>query len=112
LGAHAQEVSATKQIVDEIRVTAPRSVKHKQLAFGAGHEVSLSYKVNYSDLDLRERAHVRELEKRIETAADEICVQLAELFPRGDPTKEECTRRAISLAMADARTVIDAVTAR
>ncbi|HEY7672455.1 MAG TPA: UrcA family protein [Gammaproteobacteria bacterium] len=110
-GANAQEVPAEQQIIDEIRVTAPRAVKHKQLPFGQGHEVTLSYAVSYTDLDLRERAGVRELEKRIETAADEICTQLEELFPRGDPSKGECTRRAITIAMADARTVIEALTA-
>jgi UrcA family protein len=110
-GVSAQEVPVTQEIVDEIKVTAPRNVKHRNLPFGQGHEVSLSYKVSHTDLDLSQRADVRELEKRIETVADEICTQLQELFPRGDPSKEECTRRAVTMAMADARTVIDALTA-
>jgi UrcA family protein len=109
-GASAQDVSVTQEIIDEIKVTAPRAVEHRNLPFGQGHEVSLSYKVSHRDLDLSQRADVRELEKRIETVADEICTQLQELFPRGDPSKEECTRRAITVAMADARTVIEALT--
>jgi UrcA family protein len=112
LGASAQEVPATQQILDEIKVTAPRSVEHRNLPFGQGHQVSLSYRVSHADLDLRQSAHVRELEKRIEAVAGEICTQLAELFPSGDPSKDECTRRAISTAMADARTAIDALAAR
>lgn len=111
LRVYAQDVPVTQQIIDEIKVTAPRSVEHRNLPFGQGHEVSLSYKVSHTDLDLRQRADVRELEKRIETVADEICAQLQELFPRGDPSQEECTRRAVSMAMADARTVIEALTA-
>jgi UrcA family protein len=111
LGAKAQDVPVTQRIIDEIKVTAPRSVEHRNLPFGQGHEVSLSYKVSHTDLDLSQRADVRELEKRIETVADEICTQLQALFPRGDPSKEECTRRAISMAMADARVVIDALAA-
>jgi UrcA family protein len=109
--ATAQEVPVTQQIIDEIKVTAPGNVEHRNLPFGQGHEVSLSYEVSHADLDLTQRGDVRELEQRIETVADEICTQLQELFPRGDPSKEECTRRAISLAMADAQKVIDALTA-
>lgn len=112
LVASAQEPAPTQQIIDEIRVTAPRSVEHRNLPFGQGHEVSLSYSVSHADLDLRRSADVRELEKRIEAVADEICTQLAELFPSGDPSKDECTRRAIRNAMADARTAVDALVER
>jgi UrcA family protein len=110
-GAAAQDVTVTQELIDEIKVTAPRKVEHRNLPFGQGHEVSLSYDVNHADLDLSERGDVRELERRIETVADEICTQLEELFPSGDPSKEDCTRRAITMAMADAQKVIDALTA-
>ena len=107
----AQEVPETQQIIEEIRVVAPRSVTHERLPFGQGEQVSLSYNVSHADLDLRQNADVRELEKRIETAANEICAQLEEMFARGDPSKEECAERAINKAMADARAVIDALPA-
>jgi UrcA family protein len=110
--AIAQEIPATQQIIEEIKVEAPRRVTREQLPFGQGEQVSLSYDVSYADLDLRQTAGVRELEKRIETAAEEICTQLEALFPLGNPSKKECARHATDNAMADARTVIDALAAR
>ena len=110
--AVAAQESATQQIEDEIRVEGPRQVKHERLPFGQGEEVSLSYDVSFADLDLRDSADVRELEKRIGTAAKEICAQLEEMFPSGFPAKDDCTIRAVDKAMADARAVIDRLTAR
>jgi len=107
----AQEVPTTEQLVEEIRVVAPRNVTRERLPFGQGEQVSLSYKVSHADLDLRQNADVRELEKRIETVANEICARLEEMFARGDPSQEECAERAIEKAMADARAVVDALTA-
>jgi UrcA family protein len=109
--AVAAQESSTEQITDEIRVEGPRRIKHERLPFGQGEEVSLSYDVSYADLDLREAADVRELEKRIGTAASEICAQLEELFPSGDPGEDECVDRAVIAAMADARAVIDRLAA-
>ena len=109
--AAAAQESPTQQIEDEIRVEGPRRVKHERLPFGQGEEVSMSYDVRYTDLDLRESADVRELEKRIGTAAKEICAQLEELFPSGSPAKDDCALRAVDKAMADARAVIERLAA-
>ena len=108
----AQEIPTTQQIIEEIRVEGPRRVTRESLPFGQGEQVSLSYNVSFADLDLRQNSDVREFEKRIETAADEICTQLEELFPLGSPSKRDCARSATDKAMADARTVIDALATR
>ena len=110
--AIAQEIPTTQQIIEEIRVEGPRRVTRESLPFGQGEQVSLSYNVSFADLDLRQNSDVREFEKRIETAADEICTQLEELFPLGSPSKRDCARSATHKAMADARTVIDALATR
>jgi UrcA family protein len=83
-------------------------VKRERLPLGRGQQVTLSYTVTYGDLDLRQTTGVRELENRIGAAANEICAQLEELYPVGEPTKEVCARRAIDRAMADAKPAIDA----
>ena len=110
--AAAAQESPTQQIEDEIRVEGPRRIKHERLPFGQGEEVSLSYDVSFADLDLRDSADVRELEKRIGTAAKEICAQLEEMFPSGTPEKDDCAIRAVDKAMADARAVIARLAAR
>ena len=107
----AQE-TPTQQIVDEIRVEAPRMVASERLPAGRGQQVALAYNVSFADLDLRQTAAVHELENRIATAANEICAQLEAMYPVGTPSKEVCARRATDEAMADARAVIDAVVAR
>jgi UrcA family protein len=108
----AQQSPATGQIVEEIRVEAPRMVKRETLPLGRGTQVSLSYTVNYADLDLRQDAGARDLQSRIETAANEVCAQLERMYPQGYPTKDVCARRATDKAMVDARAAIDAARGR
>jgi UrcA family protein len=109
-GAVAQQAPATQKI-EEITVEAPRTVTSERLPQGRGTQVTLAFTVNYADLDLRQTAGVRELEKRIGTAAADVCAQLETMYPAGQPTKDVCARRATDGAMVKAKKAIDAAVA-
>ncbi|WP_310061165.1 UrcA family protein [Lysobacter niastensis] len=59
--------------------------------------------VSYSDLDLTRTADLYALEDRVGKAAAQVCDELAQEFPDGEPAVSVCTRRATDDAMAQLR---------
>lgn len=68
--------------------------------------VDMNAIVNVADLDLTRSADMLELENRIETAATEICEELAREYPFGQPRTSVCISRAVDDAMSTAREIV------
>lgn len=75
--------------------------------------VTLTRRVNYSDLDLNTHTGAMELQKRIAETAKEACKQLDTLYPMtaadGGPS---CVKKATDGAMTQARMAISAAEKR
>ena len=67
------------------------------------NDVSLSYGVSYSGLDLASHAGAMELEKRVSDAAKSACKELTQKYPNATPSEAECTKAAIDKAMVRVR---------
>ncbi len=86
-----------------ITVTAPRLVRQEvgRTSSGAPVEmISLTRRVDYKDLDLKQHASVVELETRVREVAKEACDQLARVYPLSDPQTPDCVKTAVDKAMA------------
>jgi UrcA family protein len=95
----------------EITVIAPRLIRREvgRTASGSANEqVSLTRHVSYADLDLSRPADVQKLEKRVNDMAKVACDQLAALYPFAAPNTPDCVRQALSGAMQQVRTAVDA----
>ncbi|HJW45621.1 MAG TPA: UrcA family protein [Lysobacter sp.] len=107
--AIAQTSTEPKQL-ETITVVAPRityQVKRERGSL-APTEVTVaekSAKVNLGDLDLTRTADLYVLEDRIGKAAAQVCEELAQQFPEGEPSVAVCTRRATDDAMSQLRQV-------
>lgn len=89
--------------VEEVIVVAPRVTQEQQRFIGSSPvttEKALDATVHYADLDLRLTADVRELQRRVELAANQACEQLAADVPIGEPRVSGCVRDAVREAMA------------
>lgn len=107
-GAVLAQQSATGPAKQEIiRVEAPRSINDALVPQGRADEVFLTASVKYGDLDLTQVAGTRELQDRIETAANDVCTKLATMYPGGTPSENVCARKATDKAMVLAHAVID-----
>lgn len=113
--AVAQEREAGPQEqaqLEEITVTAPWLVRREvvgRTTTGAQlEEITLTRRVDYSDLDLTRTEDAQELERRIDQAARESCDVLAEEFPLADTDTRTCVENARGGAMGQARQAIDA----
>lgn len=99
--AVAQKASQT---LEEITVVAPRTVTRKTVgraSDGAKIElISLTRRVDYSDLDLAAHADVMTLQKRIDDIARQSCDDLAQMYPLSDDRTPECVRQAVASAKA------------
>jgi UrcA family protein len=97
--------AADEEVVDRIRVVAPRVTRTSR---GAGrYEVATAERsdyVYYGDLDLTRTADLFELQDRVREIATEVCTLLTEMFPRGSPSTETCIQRAVD----DASVLVDA----
>jgi UrcA family protein len=71
-------------------------------------EISLSYKVNYSDLDLGTTQGKAALEKRINDAARAACKEIGRLHPGAKPDDADCAKAAVDEAMIRMREAIAA----
>ena len=61
--------------------------------------MSLSYTVSASDVDLTSRAGAAELEKRVHDAALAACKEIAKQLPDSTPSVAECAKNAAGKAM-------------
>jgi len=82
-----------------IKTAAPSSV-------ATAHDVSLQGWVRCADLDLATSAGASELQKRIERTAKSLCKELDNAYPLIED--HNCVKNAVSNAMADARSAIEA----
>lgn len=90
------------QGLEEITVVAPRAVTRTTVGRtnvgGKVELISLTRRVDYSDLDLAEHSDVMELQKRIDDIAKESCQDLAKLYPLSDPKTPDCVKEALASA--------------
>lgn len=95
----------------EITVIAPRLIRQEVGRTNSGTPVemiSLTRRVDYQDLNLKQQASVVELETRVSEVAQEACGQLANAFPLSDPKTPDCVKDAVAKAMAQVRAVVAA----
>ena len=105
----AQTKAASTEL-DTVTVVAPRITYHVKREGGSAvpKEITVAEKkaqVSYSDLDLTRTVDLYALEDRIAKAAAQVCNELAQEFPDGEPSTAVCTRRATDDAMAQLRRV-------
>jgi UrcA family protein len=73
----------------------------------SGIEVySLERRVRFKDLDLATPDGIAALEQRVRAAADAVCAQLGEWYPKLFTTDKECRQRAVQSAMVQVRAAI------
>jgi UrcA family protein len=95
----------------QITVIAPRLVTREAGRTAAGSKVeliSLTRRVDYKDLDLKQQASVAELETRVNEVAQEACAQLARVYPLSDPQTPDCVKDAVEKAMAQVKAAVAA----
>jgi len=68
-------------------------------------QISLSYRVSYSDLDLTTSGGKAELDKRVRVAADAACKEVGRLYPDAKPGDAACVKAAVDAAMVQVRDV-------
>ena len=98
---------------DEITVVAPRDIEQKQIGktrYGSPiQEISVSYEVRYSDLDLKKTADVEALNKRITHIAKQACSEVTRLPPyAGNRSKQDCIRKSVKSAKDQINTAVAA----
>jgi UrcA family protein len=111
LRAQAQEQEPGTTL-EEIIVEAPWQVRKKVVgrtsAGGKIEQISLTRRVDYSDLDLTKYSDVQELEKRIDEVAKNSCDALAQMYPLDNPNIPSCIDNAVEGAMAQQKQAIAA----
>jgi len=68
-------------------------------------QISLSYRVSYSDLDLATSGGKAALDKRVRVAADAACKEVSRLYPDAKPGDTACAKAAVDAAMVEVRKV-------
>lgn len=71
-------------------------------------EVSLSYRVSYSDLDLTSSGGKATLERRVRAAADAACAEISRLYPDAKPGDAACVEAAVDAAMVKVHELVAA----
>jgi UrcA family protein len=94
--------------LQSITVVAPRITYHTERQRDSAKRVRVdvakqSAMVEYGDLDLSRTAGLYALEDRVHQAAEQVCSELADLYPEGEPSTPVCVRRATDDAMAQVR---------
>ncbi len=99
------EAEASVRPIDEIVVVAPRIRQEHDRRVGTSRVTTISrdIRVDFSDLDLKRTTDLYLLEERVNEAAQEVCEDLAEIFPDAQPSVEVCIRRAVEDAMVQVR---------
>jgi len=70
-------------------------------------EISLSYVVSTSGLDLATDSGAQALEQRMHNAADAVCKEIGRQYPKSWPSDKECAKAAVDRAMPKALELID-----
>ncbi len=98
--------------LSQVTVTASRTAEERvaQTNFGVPvYEVSMSYRVSYSDLDLRTQAGVDELETRVAKVAKEACAEIDRQYAKSEPRGAACAKAAVDAAMIQIQDAISRV---
>jgi UrcA family protein len=102
--------------VEQITVQGTRVLDAKDAGRTFGgvpvRDVSLSYGVNISDLDLASQEGPISLQKRVHDAAQAACTELGRQFPTSSPSDADCTSRATARAMVKANELVAAARAK
>lgn len=98
----------------EIVVTAPYEVRREVVGRASGtgapiEVISLTRRVDYSDLDLTRHADVQQLEQRVNEIAREACDQLSQLYPIA---ARDGNRDCVTEALRDAMRQVEQVAAQ
>src|SRR5215469_149080 len=99
------------QDIGEVVVQAQRVVKKTIGHTATGvpiEDISLSYGVSTKGLDLNSSAGAAELQKRVATAAQAACKELARQYPNSQTTDAECVKGATDRAMVKVNQMIAA----
>ena len=104
-GSAIAQKNTQPQELETITVVAPRITYQVKREGGSviPKEVTIAKKtavVSYADLNLSRTADLYTLEDRIDKAAAQVCQELAQELPDGEPNVTVCTRRAADDAMA------------
>jgi UrcA family protein len=103
---------AATQDVQEIMVVGKRQVTENAVGKTSSGvpivDVSISYGVSYTDLDIASAAGAAELEKRVHTMAKEACKDISAQRPTREfsTSEEECAKTASDKAMVKAHALI------
>jgi UrcA family protein len=95
---------AAVESLEPVTVTASRVVKVQ--ASPLVNELSLSARVSYAGLDLATSAGAKELEARVNDAAQTVCKEIGRLYPDAWPTAAECAKSAAAKAMVRVHEVV------
>ena len=93
---------AIAQDTGEVTVQASRAVKKTIGTTASGipiQDVSLSYGVSTTGLDLSSSSGAAELKKRVAEAAKAACKELGRQYPGSQPEDDACTKSATDKAM-------------
>jgi UrcA family protein len=103
---------AAEHNAKEVEIEAQRVINEKVIAHitGGGKiiELTLSYPVNFSDLDITSTGGARELEKRVQDAARAACAEIGSKYPSATPSDAVCAQKAAAKAMGDVRKLVAA----
>ena len=105
-------VSATAQNAKEVNIQATRAINEKVIAYitGGGKiiELTLSYPVNFADLDITSVSGAAELEKRVQDAARAACAEIGSKHPNATPSDAVCAQKAEAKALSEVRKLVAA----
>jgi UrcA family protein len=99
------------QEMGEVTVQASRVVKKVIGTTSSGipiEDISLSYGVSTTGLDLSSSAGAAELKKRVTQAANAACKELGRQYPEATTTDAECVKSATDKAMVKVNDLIAA----
>ena len=100
------------QNMEEITVQGTRVLDEKNAGRNSVDiplvDVSLSYGVSYSDLNLASQYGPIALEKRVHDAAKAACEEIGRKYPLSTPSDEVCTKTAMDKAMVKVHELVAA----
>jgi UrcA family protein len=103
---------ATAQNAKEVKIQAQRVINEKVVAHitGGGKiiELTLSYPVNFADLDITSASGAAELAKRVQDTARAACAEIGSKYPSATPSDAICAQKAAAKAMSEVRKIVAA----
>ena len=104
---------AVAQNAKEVNIQAQRVINEKVIAHitGGGKiiELTLSYPVNFADLDITSVSGAAELQRRVQDAARAACAEIGSKYPNATPSDAVCAQKAAAKAMIELRKMVAAI---